>query len=183
MEKLQLSHRDLCPDWRSALWHGGASGLILRDYDAPQRIELAKEMLIFCHRLGVSFAIAGDAHLAERLGTRFHCPSYLIARYAARRGRATPGDSAAVHNEREIRAAAQAGFTTLILSPIFATNSHADAQPLGVLRARYLAQIGHQLGCQVLALGGMNDQAMHRLNAARHDFDGYAAISAFRHKS
>ena len=82
---------------------------------------------------------------------------------------------ATAHNLRELGMAGRAGANAVLVSPVFATNSHPGGAVLGPIRFRLLA--GHAL-MPVVALGGMNAHAARRLNwplwAA---IDGILAIS------
>ncbi len=177
-----LSDRLRCPDWRAALHRAGPGcGLVLRDYDAPARAQMAAEMAGFCAAQGRFFAIAGDRRLAQKHGAALHCPSYLVPR-AVLRGAVGGRDTAAVHNACQLRQAAKAGFKTVLISPVFASNSHPGGRGLGVVRARALALTARQLGLSPLALGGLSHAALARLNGTAPIFDGFAAIDAFAHR-
>lgn len=181
-QKVFFSDRHRAPDWRAALRRGGPDcGLILRDYDAPDRAALAEDMRLACRAEKRFFAIAGDRKLARHMGAAFHCPSYLLRR-PLRHGLLDPlgpHDSAAVHNEREIIAAAHAGFHRVFISPIFQTRSHIGQSGLGPLRARRLACHARALGLMPLALGGLDANRLKRLNGATPVFYGLGAIDAF----
>lgn len=180
MTVLFMSDQTRVPDWRGALLGGRASGLILRDYDAPDRAAMAHEMRAFCRRHGLSFAVAGDARLAQACGARFHCPSYLLGLPAQRLGRARADDSAAVHHARDMLVARRAGFQNILIAPAFATRSHPGASGLGVLRMQQLARQARALGLRPLALGGMDAAHWQRLTGTGPSlFAGYAAIDAF----
>ena len=169
-------------DWRSAVSDAPPTcGVILRDYDAPDRVALAVAMAALCRRQNRPFAIAGDWRLARRFGARFHCPSYLLRR-PNRLGPIGACDTAAVHNEKEVRLAARAGFRRVFISPVFATNSHRGARVLGPVQARHLGLMAQNLGLGVYALGGMNASRLRRLNGtqgAAGPFIGFGAIAAF----
>jgi thiamine-phosphate pyrophosphorylase len=78
----------------------------------------------------------------------------------------------------ELIAAKRAGFGGVLISPVFATASHASAQPLGVARAVPLLRAAQAMGMRAYALGGMNGQSWHRLGGFAVA-DGFAAIDAF----
>jgi thiamine-phosphate pyrophosphorylase len=180
---LMLSDMRYLPNWRSLLAQQPRSvGLVLRDYEHDARAELAAEMADFCARQGRYFAIAGNARLAARLNTAFHCPSYMIARPALRLGRVGPHDTAAVHNMAELLSAARAGFSHVFISPVFATASHEGARPLSVLRAMPLLRAARQKGLCAYALGGMNMTQWRRLGGF-DAADGFAAVGAFQNTS
>ena len=73
---------------------------------------------------------------------------------------------ATVHSLREMARARRAD--ALLLSPVFATRSHAGATGLGPLRFRLMAR---HAGAPVIALGGMD-----RLRARRLGWPRWAAI-------
>lgn len=182
-----FSDRHRCGDWRAALRRAGPDcRLILRDYDAPDRADLAASMAAFCRAEGRGFAIAGDRALAQKHGVGFHCPSYLLTRTGhhpqAIRRTCRHHNSAAVHNRAELHAAAQAGFTHVFISPVFATDSHPGAAGLGVVRALDLARLARAHGLSPLALGGMDATRLRRLNGSagggEKPFAGYGAITA-----
>jgi len=156
-------------------------GLVLRDYAHPARAELAAHLAASCRRQGRYFSIAGDARLAARYGAAFHCPSFMLARsHLQRAPQRAPlrSDTAAVHNMAELITAKRAGFGAVLISPVFATASHAAAKPLGVARAVPLLRAARHMGMRAYALGGMNGQSWHRLGGFGVA-DGFAAIDAF----
>lgn len=77
------------------------------------------------------------------------------------------------HNRAEVIAGARAGADLILVSPVFATRSHPDARPLGIVRA---AMMVHGVRCPVIALGGVNRATARRLAGL---FDGWAAIDAW----
>jgi thiamine-phosphate pyrophosphorylase len=78
-----------------------------------------------------------------------------------------------VHSVTERIAAERAGADLLFVSPIFATQTHAGARPLG--RSRFGSMI-RGARAPVIALGGMNADKARSLSAMR--IYGWAAISA-----
>ena len=82
--------------------------------------------------------------------------------------------SARAHNYQEIRAAERAGAAFIFLSPVFATNSHPGARPLGLARFAWLAR---RTRLPVIALGGMNAARGRRL--ASFGAYGWAGIDAW----
>ena len=88
-----------------------------------------------------------------------------------------PGEgprTAPVHSYAEIRAAERSGADALFLSPVFATRSHPDAQPLGLARFAWLAR---RTPLPVIALGGMDARRGRRL--ASFGAYGWAGIDAW----
>jgi thiamine-phosphate pyrophosphorylase len=78
------------------------------------------------------------------------------------------------HDEDELAEATLAGMDAAFLSPIFATQSHPDARPLGRPRAVALAQAAR---IPLFALGGINEASAASLHGA--PFQGFGAIGAF----
>ena len=66
------------------------------------------------------------------------------------------------------------GADVLFLSPVFATRSHPDAQPLGLARFAWLVR---RTPLPVIALGGMNARRGRRL--ASFGAYGWAGIDAW----
>jgi thiamine-phosphate pyrophosphorylase len=86
-----------------------------------------------------------------------------------------PGEglrTAPAHDLAEIRAAETAGAALIFLSPVFATRSHPDAEPLG---PDGFAALATQTRLPVVALGGMNEARAQRLRNAY----GWAGIDAW----
>ncbi len=83
--------------------------------------------------------------------------------------------SVAVHNRRELALAVRVRADLVFASPMFATRSHPDAKPLGVVRFGLLAGKHRS---RVIALGGMNPKDFKKLNGMT--VHGWAAIDAFK---
>jgi thiamine-phosphate pyrophosphorylase len=87
----------------------------------------------------------------------------------------TERSAARVHNIRELRNALLRRAPLVLISPIYATSSHPDWQPLPRMRAATLARLA---GRKAIALGGMNAQRYAKI--APLGFIGWAGISAFK---
>lgn len=102
-----------------------------------------------------------------------------LRRLAAPRGLAlaleSRGEAIRVHDSAELRQALLGRAPLILLSPIYATNSHPDWRPLPRMRAAALARLG---GRRLIALGGMDVRRFRRVE--RLGFQGWAGISAFR---
>jgi thiamine-phosphate pyrophosphorylase len=172
--RIMISDADRLPDWRAALARlPRGSGLVLRDYHHKNRAALAQEVAAQCAARGHVFFVGGDAALARRLGARLHAPAYMTHKPAP------IAASAAAHNAAEIIRAARHNYQAVLLSPVFATKSHAHARPLGAVRLHRLAGLAKQYGLVCYALGGMNERHWQRLGAAHDLLHGFAAIDAF----
>jgi thiamine-phosphate pyrophosphorylase len=80
--------------------------------------------------------------------------------------------TASAHGLREIRRAERSGADLIFLSPVFPTDSHPDARPLGPHR---LASLARRTPVPVVALGGMNETRFRALRGAY----GWAGIDAW----
>jgi thiamine-phosphate pyrophosphorylase len=143
--------------------------LILRARDSKRRAELARHLSPVVRARELIFLIADDPTLARAIGANgLHLPEAL-ARQAAHWRAKNPGwlITASAHS---LGAALRAHHAdAILLSPVFATQSHAKAQPLTAARARLIAR---GLTTPVFALGGI-----HAGNAALlSGFSGLAAI-------
>jgi thiamine-phosphate pyrophosphorylase len=115
--------------------------------------------------------LAGD----ERTALRWHADGV----HQRNRRQTKLLHSAPVHNAREITSVKRSGPDLLFLSPLFDTNSHPGAQPLGPLQFQRLAKLGKSAA--IIALGGMTRQSAQMLSP--RIIDGWAAIDAFRKKA
>jgi len=149
------------------------SGVVFRHYHLAtlQRRVLFAQVLRICRRRGHILLLAGDA----RTALRWHADGFH------QRGRGHPGllHSAPVHNAREIAHVKRSNPDLIFLSPLFNTNSHLGARPLGPLMFQRLAKLGGPK--RIIALGGMTRQSAHMLGP--RIVHGWAAIDAFRKKT
>ena len=155
--------------------HGAA--VVLRHYDDPERVQLARDLAGRCRRRGLVLVVAGDWRLAAHVGASgLHLPQYL-----ARRGPA-PGArlwrrakhrlvSAAAHDGPSLRRAKAIGADAAMLSPIFPTTRYGNRPALGVLR---LLRSIRGLDLPVMALGGVTAATVRRLQGS--GFAGIAGI-------
>jgi thiamine-phosphate pyrophosphorylase len=86
-----------------------------------------------------------------------------------------PGKAARVHNVPELRAALLRRTPLILLSPIYATRTHPEWQPIPRMRAATLARLA---GRRLVALGGMNARKFARVEDL--GFQAWAGITAFR---
>jgi thiamine-phosphate pyrophosphorylase len=146
------------------------SGVVFRHYHlaTQQRRALFAQVLRICRRRGHILLLAGDA----RTAMRWHADGF----HQRSRGQTGLVHSAPVHDAREIKQAKRGRCDLLFLSPLFDTNSHPGARPLGPLMFQRLAKlVGPN---RVIALGGITRQRAHMLSPRMAH--GWAAIDAFR---
>ncbi len=151
--------------------------LIYRHFGRAERIAEAHALSAIARETGMVLLIAADPALADACDADgVHWPARLAA--PARQWRRTHSRqimTMSAHNRRELAQAAQAGADAALLSPVFATRSHAGQAGLGPLRASALT-IGARL--PVYALGGIMADTAKRLAGA--GFSGLAAIDGLK---
>ena len=141
------------------------SGFIYRHYHLPPEerlahfLELGRKARARDHLV----VLAGDVNLAAASGADgiYGAPLSLSPRPGLLR-------LATVHSMREMRQANAVGADAALVSPVFATRSHADARPLGPLQFRAIAV---HAAMPVIALGGMD-----AVKASRLGWNRWAAI-------
>ena len=178
--KIFMTDRHRLPNWKevlSTLPEG--TGVILRDYDAPDRKKIAEQIADICAARGLVLSIGGDPELALALGAGLHMPEKqapTLFRHLPR----IPADALvtlSVHSARGLISARQISVDAVLISPVFPTSSHPNAATLGPMR---FASLVKDCPCPVYALGGMSETRFKRLGTLRaHNIVGYAAIEAF----
>ena len=140
--------------------------VIVRSRDAKRRYALGEALR--AQTSGLILLAADDPVLADILHG-LHLPE-ARARDAAHWRVLRPHwvITVAAHSPRGLHAPCA---DAALLSPVFATKSHPEAQPLTPARARMMAQ---HASLPVLALGGVTS----RNAALLHGFSGIAAITA-----
>jgi len=152
------------------------SAVLFRDYDLPNRLELGREIRDLCRRRKLRFIMAGYGRLAAQMrADGLHTPETCIqeARFW-RQWRPRWFITVAAHSPAGLWQAARAGADAALLSPVFSTNSHPDAKPLGALK---FARIAFQAPLPIYAFGGINQHTLIRLTGV--PICGIAAVSAF----
>ena len=130
------------------------SAIILRHYDAPERVALARQLAMIARRRGLVLLVGEDPVLARRVGAAgVHLPERAIRRAGAVRWQREWLITAAVHSPAALHAAAACGADAALLSPVFGTASHPDARALGLQRFAALTQASP---LPVYALGGID---------------------------
>jgi len=127
-------------------------GVIFRHYDHPDRASLCHSVRELCKQSGRLFLVAGDVALTKAVDADgLHVPSWM-----RRRNLRIGSDRwviSAVHGQRELRWAEQAGVDAALISPVFATTSHIGASGLGLQR---FARLAKSTPLPAYALGGIN---------------------------
>lgn len=159
----------------------GGSGVIFRHYTDKNRIALAHDLAVLCRQKNLKLLIAGTSALARRVRAfGVHLPEHLIPRARAiRRSYPMLAITAAVHTRPAMRTAIANQVDALLISPVFPTRSHPDAQTLGPLRLAALCTEARALNPHIarIALGGINAGNAARLTPT--GVTGLAGISMF----
>jgi thiamine-phosphate pyrophosphorylase len=151
--------------------------VILRHYGAPDRSVLAIELATICRKNRLKLMVAGDLNLAILTRAGLHLPDGMAKRASPRirlwqrRGGTL---TMAAHGRSGLRRAIALRAEAVLLSPVFPTNSHPGAKPLGLQAFRRLAR-GADL--PVIALGGIDGKSVLQLKNA--PIAGVAAVGAF----
>jgi thiamine-phosphate pyrophosphorylase len=149
------------------------SGLIFRHYHLPpeQRRARFAGLRRTARRHGHRLYLSADVRTARRWAADgAYGPPERLAR-----GPALPR-LVTVHSLRELRKARRA--SAVVISPAFATRSHADTRPLGLARFRAIAR---HATTPVIALGGMTRRRARAVGAAHWAaIDGLSATKKRR---
>jgi thiamine-phosphate pyrophosphorylase len=147
--------------------------VIVRSRNANRRRELAHATARIAQRHGLLLSVAGDVALATEVAAdglhlseadtekagRYRTKSWLI--------------TAAAHSAHAVLRAHLSGAHAVLLSPIFATQSHTDRVPLGLTRLRTIARTSP---IPIYALGGVDAENVESLKNI--PLAGIAAINA-----
>ena len=140
--------------------------VLLRSKSEKKLKSLAGKIIPSAHKLGLGVLIAGPVRLAHALGADgAHLNEMTIKRHAMRDiwpggGRRKEGTlrkgfilSASAHGRAGLMRARDACVDFVLLGHAFASQSHPDNKPLGVIRFCLLAK---QSPVPVVAIGGLN---------------------------
>lgn len=157
------------------------SAVIFRHYSIDNRHALAGKLARLCRSRHILFLVAADARLARAVNADgLHLPEHLVTGPGCWRLWRHPNwlITAAAHSQAALTRAARAGVDAALLSPVFPTQSHPGAKPIGSLR--FAAWAG-QAALPVYALGGLsvdNPKAgWRRIRAS--GAPGWASVSGF----
>lgn len=155
------------------------SGLIWRSYETRPTREALTDLSRRARRGGLLLLVAGEAQQGPMVGAHFPERALLGGKRARSSTRTRTLVTAAAHSERAVIRAAQAGVDAVLISPVFATESHVGAQTLGLIRFAQLARLASRLGLAAYALGGVtNPSALRRLSGSgAHGFAGIGLIA------
>ena len=146
------------------------SGVIFRHYELPgrERRALFRKIRRICRQRGHLLVLAGN----DRQAVRWNADGF----HQRSSGRSALLHTAPVHDLRELATAKRHRADIVLISPLFATNSHPKQRPLGKFRFNSLAALARP--ANVIALGGVTYRNASGLNP--HVVYGWAAVDAFR---
>ncbi len=144
-----------------------------KSLDADAYLRLAREAAALCHRYGARLLLNADARQVSAAGADGVHLSSGALRQCEGRPLAAGLVAASCHDAEELARAAAIGADFALLSPVAATASHPDIEPLGWARfEEWVATAPFP----VYALGGMGPDDIE--TAWAHGGQGVAAIRA-----
>ncbi|RDE22801.1 Nudix family hydrolase [Motiliproteus coralliicola] len=144
-------------------------------------LELADQVLPVCHRRGARLLLnRHPSMLAEVEADGVHLNSRLLEELQATGLPVLQNKwfGASCHNAQQLRLAQQLGLDYALLSPVCATETHPDAQPLGWTAFESLVA---PMQIPVYGLGGLSRG--HLPQVLSHGGQGVAGIGAFIHRA
>jgi len=143
-----------------------------KNIDTTEFARLARMVVDLCHRHEVRVLLNAALKTMENLGADgIHLSSMELLQLSAR---PLPHDrliAASCHNEQELVKANQIDADFVVISPVQATQSHPDAEPLGW---QIFSQLSEIATVPVYALGGLTMKDLPK--AKQHGAQGIAAI-------
>ena len=158
------------------------SAIILRDYTAPNRQKIARDLAKLAQQRDLVLLIGSDVKLADAVGADgVHFREQDLVSHVdevTRKIKSVTGRkkfivTTAAHSAAALQRAADVGANAALLSPVFTTASHPDTTPLGLAQFAALAAAA---ALPVYALGGIDEENVKHLLTTKAI--GIAAISA-----
>ena len=154
------------------------SAVILRHYGDPKRADLAKRLITKTRGKDIKILIAGDARLAIKVGAHgVHIPEYANQNYTLIwKNWRKPNwlVTAAAHSPKALLRAKKLGANAALLSPVFTSASHPNANTIGIHRFAYWCK---KSPLAIYALGGITQANAKRLKGC--EIQGIAGIGIF----
>ena len=152
-------------------------GVLIRHYDDPNRAPLTLAIARITKARRLTLLVASDWRLAATV----HAHGVHLPEGQLRSGRLAPllgwvrrkGAivTAACHSRQALATAQRFKINAALVSPVFATQSHPRARPLGLLG---LARIKKNARIPIFALGGMTHKRFQ--SAKRRGASGWASV-------
>jgi thiamine-phosphate pyrophosphorylase len=156
------------------------SVLVYRHFSEPSREKIAIELKYLCQQQGAKLLIGADPKLARAIGADgVHLPQSMIKQLPAIRAKHQFSlITCAAHTVFAGRQGIKNGAMAVIVSCVFPSSSTSASAALGNCRFRDFVK---KINAPVIALGGINETNVRKLNTACH---GVAIVSgAFKGRS
>ncbi|MCY4034255.1 MAG: thiamine phosphate synthase [Hyphomicrobiales bacterium] len=151
------------------------AGVVFRHYRHPQREDLAGIVAALCRRRRLILLVADSVPLALQVRAQgVHFPQWRWEGASFRRPFNKFRITGAAHSPGALAQASRRGMDAVMLSPVFATDSHPQAEALGAMKASAWARRWGR-GIPVYALGGVDSGGRRRLRGG-----GWAGTAATR---
>jgi len=152
------------------------SAVIVRHPDPETASDMARSLIGLARAHSVTLLISAAVPPTRLDADGVHIPEAALSNWkASDLARLRPGFvSVSAHSLRAARRAWHMGADTVLLSPVFATDSHKGTASLGLPR---FATIANAAGLPVIALGGVTEKRIRRVLAA--GAAGVAGIGLF----
>lgn len=153
---------------------GPNCGVILRDYNNPNRTALIKTVIKQAKQQQLSLFIANSGDNVVRGAHNQHWPN--TGRGGQRRHARHQIVTTSAHNLGDLGRANRLGVDAVLISPVFTTKSHPDKKPLNIHRFARFARLAKM---PVYALGGISAKSAKQLLQYKIAH-GIAGISLFK---
>jgi len=141
------------------------TAVIFRHYGSENKEKIAHELMQITRTKGMTLLVSGDYQLARKINADgLHIPEYLL--YGEKAGDVYRNIkpkwlvTAAVHRARALNRAEKMGVDAVLVSPVFKTQSHVSANPIGIIG---LAKFVQKTRVPVFALGGVTNKNKKRV--------------------
>lgn len=154
---------------------GGVRLVQLRVAEANLQPRLVAKARALCRHYGSRLLLNAPAAAFSQMPTDgLHLNRWQLQHHQQRPVAESVLLGASCHNRDEILQARNIGADYVLISPVAATASHPDANPLGFEQFAELAALA---GCPAYALGGMQPEHLEKVK--QHGGQGIAAIRAW----
>lgn len=152
------------------------SAIIIREYDlkADERLSFAKQIIVIAHRKNLKVLVGKDWNLAEEIGADGVHFSDLDQDFMIPKNRHKLILSYSCHQTESIIKAEKLNVDLVFYSPIFASKSHPNQQPVGINGLRNFTK---KTLLPVYALGGIDEKNIKLLKNT--NISGVGGISMF----
>jgi thiamine-phosphate pyrophosphorylase len=155
--------------------------VIIRDYDLgySERLEYCKKIVEICKARGIKILIGKDPDLAQQVNADgIHIPEKLLPNLKQwKRKKSNWLFTTSCHSKSSLKNIDLDIVDAILLSPVFPTKSHPDAEVLGPDRFKNIAASSK---ISIYALGGINKNNVKNFQGTK--VVGFAGIEMFKLK-